>query len=287
MPTPAPRVDQHDPARARAHRSRTCGRRSRRSTSTTPTRPPSCRTRSWCWQGLAPRGPLHGRARAAPDRHHRLRRPRAARDDLDGAHRLLPVLRPPLPAARPPGDPPGGRGPLELDGDPAISRARMGLRDPALRQERGRPDPRGAGLGRRLGGRHHARAPGATSARCGCRWAGPICRSRTARPPRPARSSSSPRRWPRDGLPALPTYVPLVEGPEHAALLARYPLQCIVPPNRFFLNSSFSQSERLRAAPARPRGPAAPGRRGRARHRRRRPGAGAQRARGRRGSPPS
>jgi anaerobic selenocysteine-containing dehydrogenase len=26
----------------------------------------------------------------------------------------------------------------------------------------------------------------------------------------------------------------------------RFPLQCIVPPNRFFLNSSFSQSERLR-----------------------------------------
>src|SRR5437773_1533567 len=29
-------------------------------------------------------------------------------------------------------------------------------------------------------------------------------------------------------------------------LAARFPLQCIVPPNRFFLNSSFSQSERLR-----------------------------------------
>ena len=50
----------------------------------------------------------------------------------------------------------------------------------------------------------------------------------------------------REGLPALPTYVPLVEGPEHAELRRRYPLQCIVPPNRFFLNSSFSQSERLR-----------------------------------------
>jgi anaerobic selenocysteine-containing dehydrogenase len=50
----------------------------------------------------------------------------------------------------------------------------------------------------------------------------------------------------RDGLPALPTYVPLVEGPAHAELLRRYPLQCIVPPNRFFLNSSFSQSERMR-----------------------------------------
>ena len=50
----------------------------------------------------------------------------------------------------------------------------------------------------------------------------------------------------RAGLPALPTYTPLVEGPEHAELARRYPLQCIVPPNRFFLNSSFSQSELLR-----------------------------------------
>ncbi|HSB43044.1 MAG TPA: molybdopterin oxidoreductase family protein [Methylomirabilota bacterium] len=57
----------------------------------------------------------------------------------------------------------------------------------------------------------------------------------------------------RAGLPALPTYTPLVEGPEHAELTRRYPLQCIVPPNRFFLNSSFSQSELLRR---RQRGPA-------------------------------
>jgi anaerobic selenocysteine-containing dehydrogenase len=55
------------------------------------------------------------------------------------------------------------------------------------------------------------------------------------------------------GLPALPTYTPLVEGPEHTELTRRYPLQCIVPPNRFFLNSSFSQSELLRR---RQRGPA-------------------------------
>ena len=50
----------------------------------------------------------------------------------------------------------------------------------------------------------------------------------------------------RQGLPALPTYVPLVEGPDNRELVARFPLQCIVPPNRFFLNSSFSQSELLR-----------------------------------------
>jgi anaerobic selenocysteine-containing dehydrogenase len=49
----------------------------------------------------------------------------------------------------------------------------------------------------------------------------------------------------REGLPALPTWAPLTEGPQHGDV-SRYPLQCIVPPNRFFLNSSFSQSERLR-----------------------------------------
>ena len=50
----------------------------------------------------------------------------------------------------------------------------------------------------------------------------------------------------RQGLPPLPTYVPLREGPANRELAARFPLQCIVPPNRFFLNSSFSQSELLR-----------------------------------------
>ncbi len=50
----------------------------------------------------------------------------------------------------------------------------------------------------------------------------------------------------RAGLSPLPTYVPLREGPADRALARTYPLQCIMPPNRFFLNSSFSQSERLR-----------------------------------------
>jgi anaerobic selenocysteine-containing dehydrogenase len=50
----------------------------------------------------------------------------------------------------------------------------------------------------------------------------------------------------RLGQPALPAYVPLVEGPDNAELARRFPLQCIVPPNRFFLNSSFSQSDLLR-----------------------------------------
>jgi anaerobic selenocysteine-containing dehydrogenase len=49
-----------------------------------------------------------------------------------------------------------------------------------------------------------------------------------------------------EGFPALPTYIPLIEGPDNTELAERFPLQLIVPPNRFFLNSSFSQSELLR-----------------------------------------
>jgi anaerobic selenocysteine-containing dehydrogenase len=50
----------------------------------------------------------------------------------------------------------------------------------------------------------------------------------------------------REGLPSVPTWTPLVEGPENEAVTREYPLQCIVPPNRFFLNSSFSQSAKMR-----------------------------------------
>src|SRR5205085_9293169 len=57
----------------------------------------------------------------------------------------------------------------------------------------------------------------------------------------------------RRGLPALPTWTPLSEGPENTALASRYPLQCIVPPNRFFLNSSFSQSDLVRRRQQTPR----------------------------------
>ncbi|PYM19322.1 MAG: molybdopterin oxidoreductase [Candidatus Rokuibacteriota bacterium] len=56
----------------------------------------------------------------------------------------------------------------------------------------------------------------------------------------------------RAGLSPLPVYVPLAEGPDNRELASRYPLQCIVPPNRFFLNSSFSQSQLLRRRQGRP-----------------------------------
>jgi anaerobic selenocysteine-containing dehydrogenase len=51
----------------------------------------------------------------------------------------------------------------------------------------------------------------------------------------------------RQGLPPLPTYAPLRESGDNPAIGPRYPLRCHVPPNRFFLNSSFSQSGLLRA----------------------------------------
>ena len=51
----------------------------------------------------------------------------------------------------------------------------------------------------------------------------------------------------RQGLPPLPTYAPLRESRDNPAIGPRYPLRCHVPPNRFFLNSSFSQSALLRA----------------------------------------
>ena len=51
----------------------------------------------------------------------------------------------------------------------------------------------------------------------------------------------------REGLPGLPTYVPLRESLDDPAIGSRFPLRCHVPPNRFFLNSSFSQSALLRA----------------------------------------
>src|SRR5262249_32261897 len=51
----------------------------------------------------------------------------------------------------------------------------------------------------------------------------------------------------QQGLPPLPTYVPLREGPDNPAIGSRYPLPCHVPPHRVLLNSSFSQSALLRA----------------------------------------
>src|SRR3989441_11548319 len=45
-------------------------------------------------------------------------------------------------------------------------------------------------------------------------------------------------RLPRQGLPALPTYLPPQEGPENPRLPARHPLQVPLPPDRCLLNSA-------------------------------------------------
>ena len=88
----------------------------------------------------------------------------------------------------------------------------------------------------------------------------PAVRRRRARP-RPGKVELYSERLAARGLPPLPTWTPLIEGPDDAALAGRYPLQCIVPPNRFFLNSSFSQSERLRRRQGTPDRDAGAGRR--------------------------
>ncbi|MNW42008.1 Dimethyl sulfoxide reductase DmsA precursor [compost metagenome] len=52
------------------------------------------------------------------------------------------------------------------------------------------------------------------------------------------------------GLPALPTYIPLIEGydgEQRPAKGAKYPLMFISPPNHSFLNSTFGNVEKLQA----------------------------------------
>ena len=84
-PTPAPRTDQHDPPGPRAHRAGQAAAGEGALRATTPIRPPSARTRSWCWRGLAREDLFTVVHEQQLDRHHGLRRPRAARDDLHGA----------------------------------------------------------------------------------------------------------------------------------------------------------------------------------------------------------
>jgi anaerobic selenocysteine-containing dehydrogenase len=53
------------------------------------------------------------------------------------------------------------------------------------------------------------------------------------------------------GLPAVPTYVPAVEGHEHRS--AEHPLQLMTPPSKDFLNTSFGCVERMRRSEGKPR----------------------------------
>ena len=93
---------------------------------------------------------------------------------------------------------------------------------------------------------HHLRAAEGRAVGAPRASAGRICRSPHGAPTPSGKVEFVSESMARAGLPSLPTYVPLVEGPENEAVARRYPLQCIVPPNRFFLNSSFSQSDMLR-----------------------------------------
>jgi anaerobic selenocysteine-containing dehydrogenase len=53
------------------------------------------------------------------------------------------------------------------------------------------------------------------------------------------------------GLPAVPTYVPAVEG--HERKTPEFPLQLMTPPAKDFLNTSFGAVERMRASEGKPR----------------------------------
>jgi anaerobic selenocysteine-containing dehydrogenase len=53
------------------------------------------------------------------------------------------------------------------------------------------------------------------------------------------------------GLPAVPTYVPAVEGHERKTL--EFPFQLVTPPSKDFLNTSFGAVERMRRSEGKPR----------------------------------
>ena len=76
------------------------------------------------------RGPVHGRARAVPDRHRRLRRHRAARDDDARALRHPQGVRPPLRQPEPARDRAARRGKPNTELFRLLA-ARMGLDHPA------------------------------------------------------------------------------------------------------------------------------------------------------------
>ena len=258
---------------ARSTLRRPAGRR--RSSSTTPTRPPSPRP-AQVRAGLRARGPLHRRARAPPDRHGRLRRLRAAGDDAARAPR-----------------PPTRYGHLYLTlNEPAARRratacrtprssagcaARWGSTPAHARQRRG-DRARSCSTRRGARARRHLEA----LQRDGwVRIGFPPARRRSPRAasPRPTGKvqllNEALAKRGRDGLVG---YVPPheVADPE---LAARYPLALLVPASRFFLNSTFGSLPWHRG-PQRPAAAApAPGRRRRARPVRRRERARLQRPR--------
>ncbi len=196
------------------------------------------------------------------DGHGGLRGSPASGDHQHGAHGLLPVLRPPLPPAGGAGDRTPRGGPDQLGGlrpaGPRHGDARPPLRDAAAGAHR-RASP-GRGPGHR---RDHPRTAPAPSARRGSPCRVRSCPLRTGRRRRRGESSSTRRPSPGRGCPPLPTYAPLREGRDNPAIGRALPAPLPRPPNRFFLNSSFSQSAPAPGAAGGPDGARPSGRRGR------------------------
>jgi anaerobic selenocysteine-containing dehydrogenase len=159
-----------------------------------------------------------------------------------GALRRLPLLRPPYlqltePVARPEGE---SQTNWEVFRRLAGSCRDAGraLRDAAPALIDALPAPRTGDRG------HHHELRAERSARITCAPTVPPVRRRRA-DPIGTRGVLLGDHGPA-GLPPLPTCVP-AGGPGQSAIGPRFPLRCHVPPNRFFLNSSFSQSTLLRA----------------------------------------
>ena len=219
-------------------------------------------------RGPPARRPLHGRARAADDRHRRPRGRRPAGDDAAGARRLPRLLRPPLPV-------------VERAGRAAARRVPAELRDHPPDRGPPRLRPSGAAAVATSSSRPRCSAPAgvdfaqlrasrdsSASARRAARR-----RSRTAasRPPSGRVELFSPGAR-RRGQRRAADYVPPFEAVDDE-LAERFPLVLLAPAGRFFLNSTFAQLGLAPRQDGAADAVAAPGRRRPPRPRRRRRGA--------------
>ena len=156
----------------------------------------------------------------------------------------------------------------------------MGLADRALLQGRARAHPGGAGVRRPVGRGHHLRAAEGGAFRAAQRRpAVPAVRRRGA----DALGQGRVRlrvAWPAQGLPSLPTCVPLVEGPENEALARRYPAPVHRAAQPLLPELVLQPVGHAAAPPAGALGLPPPGGRAAARHRGRRRRRGAERPRG-------
>ena len=151
-------------------------------------------------RGPRARGPLHGRDRAVPDRHRRLRRHRAAGDDADRAPRRQRRLRAHVRVAQPAGGRAARRVPAD-HGDVPAARARDGA-DRAGAVRRRRDAVPHAARRRALRAAVARRLDAASSTRTRS------CRSRTASRRRPGELEFFSQRAADDGHDPLPGYTP-------------------------------------------------------------------------------